>query len=471
MSDDLCFTSLGTLAEQLRGRQVSAVEVTGAVLDRIERVGGALNCYITVCGERALAQARALDQLHAAGTYLGPLHGVPIALKDNIQTAGLRTTVGSSIFAEWVPDADATVTSRLKSAGSVLVGKNNLYEFAWGAPHPRYGPVHNPWDSGRSCAGSSNGSGCAVAAGLAYGSLGTDTGGSVRLPAAYCGVVGLKATYGRVSRAGVVPVSYNLDHVGPFTRTVGDAALLLAAIAGQDPGDPTTPAVPVPDYTIGLERGVRGLRLGVPRRQAGEQLDHEIAAAVDRAYRTLEGAGAQLSEVDLPSYEHARTIMWAVGAVEGAEWHRTYLRTRADEYHPVVRTNFEVGEFVPAVEYVHMQRVRQVMIDQMTAVLREVDAILMPTTATAAHPIGAATVTVAGQEEDVLAALTRYAPLANVTGQPAVALPCGFTAAGLPISFQVLGRYFDEATMLRVARAYERETDWHRRRPPEVPTA
>src|SRR5581483_1201236 len=229
MSDDLCFASLSALAAQIAARRVSAVEVTRAVLARIERVGGALNCYITVNAEQALAQARALDALHAAGTSLGPLHGVPIALKDNIQTAGLRTTVGSEIYADWVPDADATVAARLRSAGAILIGKNNLYEFAFGAPHPRYGPVHNPWDTARSCAGSSSGSGSAVAAGLAYGALGTDTGGSVRLPAAYCGVVGLKPTYGRVSRAGVVPVSYNLDHVGPLTRGVRDAALVLAA--------------------------------------------------------------------------------------------------------------------------------------------------------------------------------------------------------------------------------------------------
>jgi aspartyl-tRNA(Asn)/glutamyl-tRNA(Gln) amidotransferase subunit A len=466
MSDELCFASLSATAERIRARQLSALEVMRAVLDRTERVGGALNCYITLLGEQALAQADALDRLQASGTYLGPLHGVPVALKDNIQTAGVRTTVGSSILADWVPAEDATVTSRLKSAGAVLIGKNNLYEFAFGAPHPDYGPVHNPWDAARSCAGSSNGSGCAVAAGLAYASLGTDTGGSIRLPGAYCGIVGLKATYGRVSRAGVVPVSYNLDHVGPLTRTVRDAALVLASIAGQDPGDPSTAAVSVADYTAGLEQGVRGLRLGVPRRQAGERLDDEVQAAVESAYRTLERAGATLSEVDLPSYEHARTIMWAVGAVEGAEWHRTYLRTRAAEYHPVVRTSFEVGEFVPAVEYVHMQRVRQVMINQMAEILREVDAILTPTAATPAHPIGAPTVVVGGREEKVLAALTRYTPLANVTGQPAVALPCGFTSAGLPISFQVLGRHYDEARMLRVARAYERETDWGSRRPP-----
>jgi len=466
MSDDLCFASLSALAAQIAARRVSAVEVTRAVLARIERVGGALNCYITVNAEQALAQARALDALHAAGTSLGPLHGVPIALKDNIQTAGLRTTVGSEIYADWVPDADATVAARLRSAGAILIGKNNLYEFAFGAPHPRYGPVHNPWDTARSCAGSSSGSGSAVAAGLAYGALGTDTGGSVRLPAAYCGVVGLKPTYGRVSRAGVVPVSYNLDHVGPLTRGVRDAALVLAAIAGPDPADRTTSAAPLADYTAGLERGVRGLRLGVARRQADERMDRAVEEAAEQASRVLERAGAQLHAVDLPSYQHARAIMWGVSAVEGAEWHREHLRTRAADYHPVVRTNFEVGDFVPAVEYVHMQRVRQVMIDQMSALLREVDAILMPTTATPAHPIGAATVSVAGEAEPVLAALTRYTPLANVTGQPAVAVPCGFTDTGLPLSFQLLGRPFDEATVLRVARAYERETAWAARRPP-----
>lgn len=468
--DDLCFEPLASIAERIRRRELSSTTVTRAVLDRIGVLAGQLNCYITVTAESALAQAEALDRLQAAGTYLGPLHGVPVALKDNISTAGVRTTMGSSIFADNVPTADATVAARLRLAGAVLIGKNNLYEFAFGAPHPMYGAVRNPWDLDRSCAGSSNGSGCAVAAGLTYAALGTDTGGSVRLPAAYCGVVGLKPTYGRVSRAGVVPVSYNLDHVGPLTRTVGDAALVLAAIAGRDPADPTTASAAVPDYMPSLEKGVRGLQLGIARPQPGEEADPEVATAVAEAYRVLEASGAQLIEVDLPSYAYARTIMWAVGAVEGAEWHRGLLRSRADEYHPVVRTSFEVGEFVPAVEYVHMQRVRQVMIDQMNQIMREVDAVLMPTTVSVAHPIGAQTIMVAGREQQMLSALTQYTPLANVTGQPALAVPCGFSDTGLPISFQVLGRRFDENMVFRVARAYERESNWIRRRPPGSPT-
>jgi aspartyl-tRNA(Asn)/glutamyl-tRNA(Gln) amidotransferase subunit A len=469
--DDLCFEPLASIAARIGRRKLSSVEVTQAVLDRIGQLAGDLNCYITVTGEAALAQAEALDRLQAVGTYLGPLHGVPIALKDNIHTVGVRTTMGSAIFSDNVPASDATVAARLRLAGAVLIGKTNLYEFAFGAPHPMYGPVRNPWDLDRSCAGSSNGSGCSVAAGLAYSALGTDTGGSIRLPAAYCGVVGVKPTYGRVSRAGVVPVGYDLDHVGPLTRTIGDAAIVLAAVAGRDPADPTTASAPVPDYSAALEKGVRGLRLAVARSQAGEQIDANVGAAVEKAYQALQAAGARLIEVDLPSYSHARTIMWAVASVEAAEWHRGLLRSRASEYHPSVRTNFEVGEFVPAVEYVHMQRVRRVIIDEMTRVMRDVDAMLLPTTPCVAHPIGAQTVTVGGCEQDMWTALTQYTPLANLTGQPALTLPCGFSERGLPISFQILGRRLDESMVFRVARAYEREFEWTLRRPPSHRTA
>lgn len=464
--DDLCTRPLTEVAELVRRREVSLVEVTNAVLDRIERIGPLLNCYITVLADQARRRARGLENLLAGGTYLGPLHGIPLSLKDNIATAGVRTTAGSPILADWVPEASATVADRLAAAGAVVVAKANLYEFAYGAPHPAYGPTRNPWNSDRTCGGSSSGSAAAVAGGLCYGSFGTDTGGSVRIPAAFCGIVGLKPTYGRVSRAGVIPVSYNLDHVGPMTRTVREAAVLLKAIAGPDPADPTAVNWPVPDYAADLDGGVRGLRVGVPRPQPSELIDPEVRAIVGQAYGVIEQEGAALSEVSLPDLVQARTVMWTISAAEAAEYHRPYLRTRASDYHPVVRSLLETGEFIPAADYVRAQRVRQRMAQDLRSAMTGVDALVLPALPVPAYPIGQRTMTVGGQEEDVLAIITRYTSLFNVTGHPAVVLPCGFTSEGLPVGLQIVGHPFQEARLLRVAHAYEQAAGLHSWRPP-----
>lgn len=464
--DDLCCRPLTEAAELVRRREVSPVEVTDAVLDRIERIGPSLNCYITVLADQARRRARELEELLAAGTYLGPLHGIPLSLKDNIATAGVRTTAGSPILADWVPETSATVADRLAAAGTVVVAKANLYEFAYGAPHPTYGPTRNPWIPGRTCGGSSSGSAAGVSAGLCYGSFGTDTGGSVRIPAGFCGIVGLKPTYGRVSRAGVIPVSYTLDHVGPLTRTVRDAAVLLKAIAGPDPADPTAVNRPVPDYAADLDRGVRGLRVGIPRPQPSELIDPEVRAIVGRAYRVIEREGAGLSEVSLPDLVQARTVMWTISAAEAVEYHRPYLRTRASDYHPVVRSLLETGEFIPAADYVHAQRVRQRMVQDLRSAMTGVDALILPALPVSAYPIGQRTITVGGPEEDVLAAITAYTSLFNVTGHPAIVLPCGFTSEGLPVGLQMVGHPFEEARLLLLAHAYEQAAGLSPRQPP-----
>ena len=463
--DDLAFASLGEVGHLLRTKQVTSAALTRLMLDRIARLNPRLNCFITVCEDAAMQQAAALDRMLAAGVDLGPLHGVPVAVKDNMATAGLRTTAGSRILADWVPGQDATVVAQLKQAGAVILGKTNLYEFAYGGVHEDYGETRNPWHVDRTCSASSSGPACVVAAGLAYASLGTDTGGSVRLPAAACGLVGHKPTYGLVSRAGVVPGGYSLDHVGPFARTVRDAALVLNAIAGPDPRDPAGTRRPAPDAAADLHRGIAGLTIGVPRVQPSERIEPEMRDAFRAALGVLERAGARLLDLDLPDHLLSRTVMWAISASELAESHRDYLRTRAQDYSPTVRGLIRQGAFLPAVEYVHAHRVRQKIIADYEETMRRVDVIAMPVVPFPAWPVGAEEVTLDGVAENLMGSLTRYCPPFNITGQPAIAVPSGFDRDGLPLGFQIAGRWHEEATVFRVAHAYEQATEWHRRRP------
>ena len=463
--DDLAFAPITALAPRIAARELTSTALTRLLLDRIARLNPTLNGFITVTAAAALAQAAHCDRLLDSGLYSGPLHGIPVAIKDNMATRGVRTTAASRILADLVPDTDATVVQRLRQAGAVILGKTNLYEFAFGGVHDDYGETRNPWDLGRTCSASSSGPACVVAAGLACASLGSDTGGSVRLPAAACGVVGLKPTYGLVSRAGVVPAGYSLDHVGPLARSVADAALVLNAIAGPDARDPAGTRHPAPDATAALERGVRGLRIGVPAMQASERIEPQMRAACDAAIAVLEGAGAQLVAVTLPEHLLSRTIMWAIASCELAESHRDWLRTRAADYSPVVRALVRQGAFLPAVEYVHAQRVRQKLVADYREVMRHVDVLALPVVPFPAWPVGAETVTIAGETEDLMGSLTRYCPPFNITGQPAISVPCGFDRDGLPLAVQIAGRWHDDATVLRVAHAYEAATDWQQRRP------
>jgi aspartyl-tRNA(Asn)/glutamyl-tRNA(Gln) amidotransferase subunit A len=464
---EVAFAPLTSVARRLKDGEITSLSLTRLMLDRIKRLNSTLNCYITVREDEALAEAEGLDRLLQAGTYLGPLHGVPIAIKDNMATAGVRTTGGSRILKDWRPDADAHVVARTKQAGGVILGKVTLYEFAYGGWHDDYGPeTRNPWDLTRSCSASSNGPACAVAAGLAYASLGTDTGGSVRLPAAACGLTGLKPTYGLVSRAGVLAAGYSLDHVGPFGRTVADVAAYLQAIAGPDPGDPASARRPPKDFAADLEGGVSGLRIGVPKAQPNELIESEMRAAFEAALDVLRKEGAKLIEVELPDHLLSRTCMWAISASELAESHREWLATRASDYSPTVRGLIKQGAFLPATEYVRAQRVRQKIIAAYEEVMKRVELIAMPVVPFPAWKIGSADVMIGQVQENLMAGLTRYCPPFNITGMPAIAVPNGFNRDGLPLGFQIAGRLFDDATVLRAARGYERATDWRTRRPP-----
>jgi aspartyl-tRNA(Asn)/glutamyl-tRNA(Gln) amidotransferase subunit A len=457
----LAFLPITALAERLRRRELSPVEITRVYLDRIAALDPELRAFITVTAEQALAEAAAAEREIAAGRYRGPLHGVPLAIKDLFHTAGVRTTAGSRILADFVPAEDATVVARLRAAGALSLGKTNLEEFAFGATtlNPHYGACRNPWDSARIAGGSSGGSAAAVAAGLCSAALGSDSGGSIRQPAALCGLVGLKPTYGRVSRHGVVPLSWSQDHVGPLTRTIGDAALLLGAIAGADPRDPASSAAPVPDYLDGLDAGVAGLRLGVPRDFFFERVAPEVEAAVRAAARALESLGARLEEVPLPQAAQTVAAGTAILFAEAASYHEQWLRSRPQDYDPLVCARLRVGSALLATHYLKAQRARRLLVEQTLRLFDRVDALLTPTSAIAAPRREENVIRWPdGTEEDVRGATLRFTRPFNLLGFPAVSVPCGLAAGSLPIGLQIVGRPF--------ARAYEVTRGWDEQRPP-----
>jgi aspartyl-tRNA(Asn)/glutamyl-tRNA(Gln) amidotransferase subunit A len=466
---ELIWVSMADLARMIATKEVSPVEVVRAHLERITALDAKLRAYITVCPEAALQTAQAAEAELMAGKASGPLHGVPWAPKDLYSTKGVRTTGGSRILAESVPDRDATVVARLAAAGAIVLGKLNMHEFAYGPEglNAHYGDARNPWDASahRVAGGSSSGSGAAVAAGLAPGSLGSDTGGSIRIPASLCGITGLKPTYGRVSRAGVLPLSWSMDHVGPMTRTARDCALMLNAIAGYDPADATTSVLPVPDYTAALSGAVKGVRAGLLRAHFTDVAAPEVRAAVEAAARQLEGAGAIVDEVNLSQVPHIGAASTAIIASEALAYHAGWMRSRAQDYQPDVRERLRVGAFISGAHYVRAQQLRALVRAEIDEALAKRDVLLGPATPIPAPLLGERETTLGDGPSDVRAALIRFTRPFNFSGHPAGSAPCGVTAGGLPIGLQVVGRPFDEATVLRVVDAYQRLTDWHTRRP------
>jgi aspartyl-tRNA(Asn)/glutamyl-tRNA(Gln) amidotransferase subunit A len=372
------------------------------------------------------------------------------------------------VLADAVPDEDATVVERLQAAGAILVGKTNMLEFAYASAHPDFGTTKNPWDLARSAAGSSSGSAAAVAAGMGYGSLGTDTGGSIRIPAAYCGIVGLKPTYGRVSRHGVVPVSWSCDHVGPMTRTVGDAAALLGAVAGRDPRDSSSGENQVPDYLSGLSGGLSGVRVGVADAYLRRRVDSAVRAAVEQAIRQLESLGAAIVEIELPPPSEAVPALLGIITPEATAYHLPWLRERPEEYSAGVRERLELGAITPAVSYIHAQRLRRQIIERMLAAFSSVDIVAMPTAPTAATLLEEDLATSDEADPDLLAATINFTGPFDLTGFPALSLPCGFTDGGLPIGMQLVAAPYDEARLFAVAHAYEQSAAWHRPLPTAV---
>lgn len=452
-----------TLAPRLRSGELTPTALTRACLERIERLDGTLNSFICIAPD-ALAQARTAEREIAAGKWRGPLHGVPIAIKDNTTTADMPTTAGSTAPGLSFPLRDAAVTARLRKAGAVLIGKTRTHEFAWGNVTP---PVRNPWDTQRVPSGSSGGSGAAVAAGLCIAAMGSDTGGSIRMPAAVCGTVGLKATFGRISRDGVVPHSWSLDHAGPLTRTVADAAHLLNVLAGYDPADPACQDQPVPDYTQALGKPIEGLRLGVCRNHFFERNHPDVEDAVERAIDDFASQGARVHEFEIPMLEYGLGAIFAIELASSTAYHDVSLRAgRTPHFQPDVRTLVEIGRFVTAADYLKAEQYRTVLMQAFRDVFIKVDVIVTPTMPIPAWKIGATTMDVGGQEESVLAASWRFTYPFNLAGLPAISVPCGFTREQLPIGLQLAARPFDEMTLLRAAHAYERTHDWSERLPP-----
>jgi aspartyl-tRNA(Asn)/glutamyl-tRNA(Gln) amidotransferase subunit A len=469
ISADLTELSIAELGPLLQKRKLSPVELAQAFLGRIEQWNPKLNAYLTVVAEAALAEARRAEHEIHHRRYRGPLHGIPLSLKDNIWTRRVRTTAGSKILTDFVPSEDATVVRRLRRAGAIIVGKTNLHEFAYGVTteNPHFGPTRNPWDLARIPGGSSGGSAAAIAAGLCCGSIGSDTGGSIRIPAALCGIVGLKPAFGRVSVHGVVPLSPTLDHVGPLARTVTDAAILLDAIAGRDPLDPTTMGFPRLPRLLPLRKAAHRLRLGRPREFFFERLDGEVERAVEAAARDFERLGTQIAQVPLSHLHEATEPSTHIALAEALHYHQScgYWPARAADYGDDVRKRLEMGGDVRAVDYLRGFEVQKLVCREFAAALQSVDAILAPTTPAAAPRIGEKLLSLGGEEEPVRGALLRLNRPANLTGLPAISIPCGFTRAGLPIGLQLIGRRGDELGLLRIALLYEQAQDWHRARP------
>jgi aspartyl-tRNA(Asn)/glutamyl-tRNA(Gln) amidotransferase subunit A len=462
---ELLFRSLSDVAEQIRRRHVSPVEVTQAALAQLDRLNPRLNAFIAVLAEQALEAAQRAEQDVAAGRPRGPLHGVPLALKDIFAMRGVQVTGGSKVLGTWVPEEDATVVARLQDAGAIFLGTLNLYEFATGAVlNPHYGPTHNPWGLDHTTGGSSTGSGAAVAAGIVYGTLGTDTGGSVRIPASFCGLVGLKPTYGRVSRHGVIPLAWSLDHVGPLTRTVRDTALLMSIIAGHDARDATTSRLPVPDYVAALTGDIAGVRLGIPREFFFEGLDADVQQAVEQAIEHLRALGAQVTEVSWASIRQVPGL-YAISLAEGAAAHEGWIRTRADFYGADVRERMRQGLLVPTVSYLKAQRLRALVMRDLQRIFHDVDVLVTPTAPIPAPKLDAGPGEIGAPTGALRSTMRRLTLPFNITGSPAVTVPCGFSGEGLPIGLQLVGRPFAEAPLLNLAYVYEQSTPWHARHP------
>ena len=458
------FLSAVELARAYARRDLSPVEVTRELLARIERLDPELRAFVALMPERALAEAQAAEAAIGRGEAPGPLCGVPVGIKDLIDVAGLPCAAGSRILKDRMPASDAFVVERLTAQGVVFLGKQNLHEFAYGitTTNDHFGTCRNPWDRSRVPGGSSGGSGAALAAGLCVAAIGTDSGGSIRIPSAACGVVGLKPTLGRVSRRGVFPLAWSLDHVGPMTRTVADAALVLEAIAATDPSDPWCASAPALESLEKIESSVRGLRFGVPGTPFEDDLEPAVAAAVEDAIGVLAGLGARRVTIDARPLRDAYTAFHAVLATEASAIHERWMRERRNEYGPLTRQALARGFFVSGVEYVNARREQSRVRGALDAMLETVDVLVTPTLPRTAPAVGAP------MSREPAEAWNRLVVPFSLAGLPALTVPCGFDPGGLPIGLQIAGRAFDEASVLRVGAAYERATEWHRRHPPGV---
>lgn len=457
-------TTISELALRIRRKEISPVEITRHCLGQIEKLNKDLNAFITVLTESAIDEAKAAEAEILRGQWRGPLHGIPIALKDLIETAGIRTTAASKVFEDRIPSEDAEIVRRLRESGAVIIGKNNLHEMAYGGSSliSHFGVVHNPWDVSRITGGSSGGSAAAVPTGMVFAAIGTDTAGSIREPAALCGCVGLKPTFGRVSTRGVIPLSTSLDHIGPLVQSVADAAIVLQAIAGYDARDITSADVPVADYGSALKEDAKKLRVGVPRAYFFDDLNAEVASAVEHALRGIQTLVADVREVqvDVPT---DRTLQTA----EAYAYHAENVAKNSELYHPEIVRRIRAGENVSAVEYIERRRELEQARRSISRVFADIDVLVTPTTPAPAPTIADLTADPDALRPAELKLLHNTRPF-NVWGLPAISLPCGFTEAGLPIGLQIAAPHWHEDLVLRLAHAYEQATAWHKRAVPPI---
>jgi aspartyl-tRNA(Asn)/glutamyl-tRNA(Gln) amidotransferase subunit A len=460
---ELAHLSITEASIGLRRNEFSPSELTRACLERIESIDHKLHSFITITADSALEQARKAEQELRGGTDKGPLHGIPIALKDLYATKGIRTTCHSAVLQDWVPDQDATTVTKLREAGTVLLDKLGMHEFAFGGPSvdAPFPAVRNPWNTAHIPGGSSSGSGAALAAGLCLGSLGSDTGGSIRTPSSHCGVVGIKPTYGRVSRYGVVPLSWSLDHAGPMARSVEDCAILLQAIAGYDPKDTASANVSVPDLRSELKNGIKGLRVGVPRVNwfnENKGTDPETEAIFDNALKTLESLGSVVVEIDGQPFSVARKANQTILTAEAYAYHEKRFQEAPEKFGSSVRRRMLEGAFLSAADYITALRARTVLNEQIRANFSTVDIFVTPSAPRPPEAFEA----MDPNEQNLRPSFTN--PF-NLTGLPAISVPCGFTKDNLPVGLQIAAPPFEETTVFRVAYAYERATEWHKHRP------
>lgn len=464
VSNDLCYLTITDAAAGLRRKEFSPLELTKACLARIEAIDGKLHSFITLTTDRALEQAREAEKELHSGMDRGLLHGIPIALKDLYATKAIRTTCHSAVLEHWIPDHDATAVTKLQEAGTILLGKLGMHEFAFGGPSvdAPFPAVRNPWNTAHIPGGSSSGSGAALAAGLCYGALGSDTGGSIRTPSSHCGIVGIKPTYGRVSRRGVVPLSWSLDHAGPMARSVEDCAILLQAIAGYDAKDPASANLAVPDFRAGLRDGIKGLRVGVPRANWFDEnkgTDAGTGAVFNEALKILASLGAAIVEIDGKAFSNARKANQTILVCEAYAYHEKTLQATPMNFGSSVRRRMLEGAFLSAADYITAQRARSVLNDQIRANFSRVDVFAVPG---AARPPEAFE-SMDPNEQNLRPNFTN--PF-NLTGLPAISVPCGLTSGNLPVGLQIVAQPFEEATCFRAAFAYEQATEWHNERPP-----
>ena len=461
--DDLCYLDLIDIGRRIRSRQVSCVEVTRALLDRISQLDGQLRSYATITPQMALQRAEEIDLEIARGLDRGPLHGVPIAVKDLFYTKGIATAAGMTIYKNFVPERDATVVSRLREAGAVLLGKLQMTEGAFSAHHPSIEPPVNPWSAAHWTGVSSSGSGVATASGLCYGSLGTDTLGSIRFPSTMNGVTGLKPTWGRVSRAGVFALAESMDHVGPMTRTAADAAAMLGVIAGPDGDDSTALQDPVPDYLADIDAGMRGVRIGADRAFIAAGADQEMVRVVEDACTVFARLGAELLDIVFPSVDQVVRDAVMLSAVEAAVAHEATFPARASEYGPIFAGHLQSGRTVEGPALAKLLQRRAAFRGQLAALFREIDLLLMPAMNNAA-PTLASMIEYVNDPEARYARIRFTAPF-DMSGSPSLTLPGGATEQGLPVGFQIVGRHLDEGLVLRAGHAFQQATQWHRRHP------